>query len=334
MSDEQTSFVKGSTIFSQGDHGGSVYIIEQGTMEIFITEDHQDIVLATLNPGELVGLLTCLTGGKRLASARAKTDIIARYITSDQFKKLVQGLPNWVGIVMKECTLRLSQMNDQYVKSLQDAKINRGKMLTKSLVAIQMAYSLSNLSELHTLDLDDGRCVVLIPDVLARIQVLTGYPEEIIEEIKEVFVQQGLIKTEKEPDKHREVCEISQIQKLDWFASFFKSCEYGKNKKLLQVSFTNKQKMTLMKMRNYAQESGLDESAMSLYLLEDLRKDFEKKVGEVFDESVFDLIEPYLLAQKVTHEDQPAISINATTVLRTLVSIQVIRKIGLDTIQM
>ena len=46
---------KGEYLIRQGDFGINGYVVQSGMLEVFITQDGQEIRLAVLGPGEVVG---------------------------------------------------------------------------------------------------------------------------------------------------------------------------------------------------------------------------------------------------------------------------------------
>ena len=63
----------GETIIKGGDYGISIYMIVKGKVEIFIESGQEEIRLATIGPGEIIGEMIFLTGtqARRSASVRA-----------------------------------------------------------------------------------------------------------------------------------------------------------------------------------------------------------------------------------------------------------------------
>ena len=65
MANEIVEFEPGELIFSEGDPGGAIYIVKSGSVEVFKTVDEGDITLATLNEGEVLGILTFFSKGRK-----------------------------------------------------------------------------------------------------------------------------------------------------------------------------------------------------------------------------------------------------------------------------
>jgi len=81
----------GVTLFSEGDAGDAAYLIEEGRLEIFATRSDGDLVLACRGPGEVVGEMAILDGGKRSATVRALADSVLIVITREQLARRISG---------------------------------------------------------------------------------------------------------------------------------------------------------------------------------------------------------------------------------------------------
>jgi CRP-like cAMP-binding protein len=79
----------GTTMFRQGDPGGRMFAIEEGLVEVAAhLPDERDLRLATLGPGELVGELSLVNGGRRTASVRVLRDTSGYTIDHRAFEQL------------------------------------------------------------------------------------------------------------------------------------------------------------------------------------------------------------------------------------------------------
>lgn len=62
----------GETLFHEGDHGDSVFLVAAGTLEV--VRDDGDLVLACIGPGAQVGAMAVVDGQPRSATVRTATD--------------------------------------------------------------------------------------------------------------------------------------------------------------------------------------------------------------------------------------------------------------------
>ena len=92
-------FGRGENIIHQGAEGCSMFIIVHGEVDVIVHAAQRDMVVATLRAGEAFGEMCLLTGEKRTATVRAKTDCDIWEIERasiqpllDENKELAEGL--------------------------------------------------------------------------------------------------------------------------------------------------------------------------------------------------------------------------------------------------
>jgi CRP-like cAMP-binding protein len=81
----------GETIFSIGDPGDALYIVSRGAVEVL--NDKTGQALAELGAGQAFGEMALLSGGKRTATVRAKTDSHLLAIDKADFDRLLAEDP-------------------------------------------------------------------------------------------------------------------------------------------------------------------------------------------------------------------------------------------------
>ena len=109
---DQVDFKAGETIFNEHDHGDSLYVVETGSIRIWIyDEDVKDVTLAELKPGDFFGELAVLDRGERSSSATAITDTHLHRLSSDDFQKFLMEHPDASIDVICEIAARMRQTN-------------------------------------------------------------------------------------------------------------------------------------------------------------------------------------------------------------------------------
>ena len=102
----------GETIFNEHDRGDALYILEEGTVRIWIYDDDvKDVTLAELKPGDFFGELAVLDRGERSSSATAITDIHLHRLSSDDFQQFLTDHPDAAIDVICEIAHRMRQTN-------------------------------------------------------------------------------------------------------------------------------------------------------------------------------------------------------------------------------
>src|ERR1043166_3174802 len=109
---ETVDYDLGQVIFNQGDEGSSLFIVEDGAVEISYGEGKTKIVLATLFPGQYFGELSLFDGAPRSATAMAiKPSRLIRLDRPD-LVDFVNGSPAAALRIIGEMSERLRQTNE------------------------------------------------------------------------------------------------------------------------------------------------------------------------------------------------------------------------------
>jgi CRP-like cAMP-binding protein len=77
MAVETRLFKSGQIIFFAGMSGDEAFLIRDGRVQVFVTQDGSERVLTTLGPGDILGEMALVDGRPRSASARAVSVVTA-----------------------------------------------------------------------------------------------------------------------------------------------------------------------------------------------------------------------------------------------------------------
>jgi len=109
---DQVNFKDGEVIFNEHDRGDSLYVIESGSVRIWvIDEDVNEVTLAELKPGEFFGEMAVLDRGERSSSATAIGDTHLHRLSSDDFQQFLIEHPDASIDVICEIAARMRQTN-------------------------------------------------------------------------------------------------------------------------------------------------------------------------------------------------------------------------------
>jgi len=109
---DQVQFKAGEVIFNEHDRGDALYILEEGSVRIWVyDEDVKEVTLAQLKPGDFFGELAVLDRGERSSSATAITDIHLHRLSSDDFQQFLTDHPDAAIDVICEIAQRMRQTN-------------------------------------------------------------------------------------------------------------------------------------------------------------------------------------------------------------------------------
>jgi len=108
----------GEVIFSEGDIGTDMYIVQSGTVELLKAIGGETRVLATLEKGDFFGEMSVLEDVPRTASARAKTDVELLRINGATFDAMLKGNTEIAIRMMRKLSRRLREVTAMLEESL------------------------------------------------------------------------------------------------------------------------------------------------------------------------------------------------------------------------
>jgi uncharacterized membrane protein len=87
-------FLPSQVVFTAGEEGGEMYIIQKGRVEIFVRDvSHERVTIDKLGPGEIFGELSLLDNEPRSASAKALDDTTLIVVDRDDLLSLIRSYP-------------------------------------------------------------------------------------------------------------------------------------------------------------------------------------------------------------------------------------------------
>lgn len=114
-------FAAGAKIFSAGDPGDGVYLVETGRVVISATvAQNTPRVLATILPGDCFGEMAALDDGVRSADATAEIPTVATFASSDELRGLLMSDPRMALGLIREFSRRIRNLNQKYVHEIVD----------------------------------------------------------------------------------------------------------------------------------------------------------------------------------------------------------------------
>ena len=109
---DQVNYTAGETIFNEHDLGDGLYVVETGSVRIWVMdEDVSEVTLAELKPGDFFGELAVLDRGERSSSATAIVDTHLHKLSSDAFQQFLIEHPDAAVDVICEIAQRMRQTN-------------------------------------------------------------------------------------------------------------------------------------------------------------------------------------------------------------------------------
>ena len=140
---DQVNFKAGDVIFNEHDRGDSLYVVETGSVRIWvIDEDVKEVTLAELKPGDFFGELAVLDRGERSSSATAIVDTHLHRLSSDDFQKFLMEHPDAsidviceIAARMRQTNLLVSQRTSRNINVEMEAKATVGQRVADKVAA-------------------------------------------------------------------------------------------------------------------------------------------------------------------------------------------------------
>jgi CRP-like cAMP-binding protein len=123
----------GTTVFRQGDPGGSIYVIRAGKVRVLKESNGRQRVVITLGPGDFFGEMAVVTGGPRSATAEVIEDAELLKIPAGKLQEMVAGSAEIAIRLIRHLAERLEQANELIDVLLED------DMAARVILAMQEA---------------------------------------------------------------------------------------------------------------------------------------------------------------------------------------------------
>lgn len=111
-------FEAGTTVFSQGDEGDAMYLIEDGAVDIVAGAGKQRVTLASLFKQQYFGELSLLDGAPRSAMAVATRATVLLALERDDFVDFIKRRPEAALLIMHEIGERIRATNELMTRTV------------------------------------------------------------------------------------------------------------------------------------------------------------------------------------------------------------------------
>lgn len=101
---------RGERIFEQGADADACFIVSKGSLGVYVAEEGAEIHVATLQPGDLFGEMSLLTGGTRLATVSAEEDSELVRIEMSSLHSMLSRFPNLVQLLVETVAARRDEL--------------------------------------------------------------------------------------------------------------------------------------------------------------------------------------------------------------------------------
>lgn len=181
-------------LFEAGDKAETMYIIRLGSLRVFFRKGEEEVALADLKPGAIVGEMAFFDDGPRSASVKALEESELLEISKLDFQKLLKQIPPWFVTIMQSLVSRLRASNEKIAKleathsSGNQSFMRKGEQFPLQHV-IQAFMIISNMLE-HSEK--QGHFWVLPKSVLLESFYIYSLNEEFLDSLIQVFEDSSL----------------------------------------------------------------------------------------------------------------------------------------------
>ena len=105
---ERQNFLPGETLMLQGEDGNSLYIIDEG--QVNVVDDLRQQTIANLGPDDVVGEISLLAGSPHTATVTADSKVSAWVLQKDDFDELLQETPEFATVITGLSEHRLKEL--------------------------------------------------------------------------------------------------------------------------------------------------------------------------------------------------------------------------------
>lgn len=106
---EKANMVKGEVMITEGKTGEIFYIIDTGSVGIYLRRKLMDKQIATLGPGDFFGEMSLISDEPRSASVVCEEDGVAFTLLRSTFRKVIMANPIVGAMIRKAAATRRSE---------------------------------------------------------------------------------------------------------------------------------------------------------------------------------------------------------------------------------
>ncbi len=153
----EIGLAEGEVLFNEGEPGDKMYIIKEGQIEILKHSPDGDRVIATREPGSVIGEMSLLDQSPRVATVRAGVPTTLLAIEQAAFDALLDNIPSVARAILRTVTPRWSettkvlQANEAALQKMHDELSKQMIQLERRVVELS---SLSRITQIISITQD------------------------------------------------------------------------------------------------------------------------------------------------------------------------------------
>jgi CRP-like cAMP-binding protein len=109
-------YADGECVVRQGEKGHCMHMVQRGQLEVVLVNNHSEIVVSVLRPGDVFGEMALFTKETRSATVRARGK--ARVLTIDKrgFMKRMHEDPSLAFHILQNMSKRIQKLNEEITR--------------------------------------------------------------------------------------------------------------------------------------------------------------------------------------------------------------------------
>jgi CRP-like cAMP-binding protein len=115
LASQRTNYRAGDRLLRQGDRADTVFVILEGKARIFHHEDGDDVEIANVESGAVLGEMGVVLDKPYSGTIVAETPVVALRIDKRTFLDLLTQVPQFSLSLIRELSTRLLDINSRYV---------------------------------------------------------------------------------------------------------------------------------------------------------------------------------------------------------------------------
>jgi CRP-like cAMP-binding protein len=106
----------GEVLVRQGDRGNSMFVIQEGEVEVVVDRGGREILLRTAGKGEILGEMAIFERVKRSATVRAKGEVRALTVDKRTFLQRINEDPSLAFRLVEFMSRRIRELSDEVAR--------------------------------------------------------------------------------------------------------------------------------------------------------------------------------------------------------------------------
>jgi len=118
MDARRASAAAGTNLFSAGDEGDGLYLVETGLMKAMMrSPDGVELIVSIFGPGDIVGEVAVIDGLPRSTSVVVMRDSTYRFVSKEMFEEFTSANPEFHRELVMVLSMRLREADDALAAS-------------------------------------------------------------------------------------------------------------------------------------------------------------------------------------------------------------------------